>query len=364
MAVNVKKKVTLFTDSELKWHGNIDYRVDDERTLSFNKDKVTMFVNGAPNVINEANYASDLITDSTYTKYDIVPSDVVVMTIIFKLGICSIVDVRRISDYLNAVHDKVMVGKDFESRIINLCKCGLCFCYRFKDIYGGNKELYSLTRAGNSFVYHQNSKLSASGGAFSNRYDADFSFYNLYEKLKYAEASKAISTLIRYYKDGVKYKVNSNFYDKVTRESHVTYGFFNATVDDVEKYIVIEPWKVSYDECTFVNETVRGDFVSYSTYADKRIRALKRIIQSQPSKYQDGTNDNFKVLFVCEDEGSVEDLLYRLDAFENNEKETVLVTSSYIFSAVNILENKIFYRFEDSELVNCPFCIDFVNKVL
>ena len=364
MAVSAKKKVTLFTDSELKWHEDINYRVDSEKTQNFNKDKVTMFVKGMPNVVNEADYSSDLITDSTYSKYDIVPSDITIMTIIFKLGICSVADIRRVGNYLNGVHNKIMVSKDFETRLVNFSKCGLCFCYTFKDIYGKKKELYSLTRAGNSFVYHQSAKLGSDGGIFSARYDDDFSFYSLYETLKYAEASKAISTLIKYYKNGVKYKINSSFYDKVERKNYVTYGFYNATVGDEDKYIMIEPWKVSYEESTFVDEAEKGDFISYSMYADNRIQVLKRIIRSQPSKYVDGTNDNFKLLFVCEDEDSVKDLIGRLDEFEKDEKETVLITSSYILSAVNILKHPIFYKFEKNKLVNCTFDANFVNKGL
>lgn len=363
MAVNTKKKVTLFTDSELKWHKDINYKIDHEKTLSFNKDKVTMFVKGMHNVINEADYSSDLITDSTYVKYDIVPSDIVIMTIIFKLGICSVVDIRHIGNYLNSVHDKIMVSKEFESRLTNLCKCGLCFCYRFKDVYGINKELYSLTRAGNSLVYHQNPKLSDEG-VFSSRYDDDFSFYNLFETLKYAEASKTIAVLTKYYSGGVKYKVNSTFFDKVSRKNFRTYGFYNATVGEEEKYILIEPWKVNYGETTFVDETQKGDFISYSAYAENRIEILKKIIRSQPGKYEDGTNDNFKVLFVCEDEASIRDLLSRLNAFEDEEKETVLITSSYILSAVNILNNPIFYKYNGNKFDNCAFHVNFVNKVL
>lgn len=364
MAVNTKKKVTFFTDSELKWHEDINYKVNHEKTLSFNKDKVTMFVKGMHNVINEADYNSNLITDSTYVKYDIVPSDNVIMTVIFKLGICSVVDITHVGNYLNRVHDKIMISKDFESRLVNLCKCGLCFCYEFKDIYGTKKELYSLTRAGNSLVYHQNAKMS-NDGIFNSRYDDDFSFYGLYETLKYAEASKAIATLIKNYDGGVKYKVNSSFFDTVKRKNYRTYGFYNATVGNEDKYILIEPWKTNYGDETFVDENEKGDFISYSAYADNRIEVLQRIIRSQPTKFQDGTNDNFKLLFVCEDETSIKDLVGRINEFfEPEEKETVLITSSYILSAVNILKNPVFYRFNGDKLENCIFNADFVNKVL
>ncbi|MDD4804830.1 MAG: hypothetical protein PHN69_06725, partial [Candidatus Pacebacteria bacterium] len=61
----------------------------------------------------------------------------------------------------------------------------------------------------------------------------------------------------------------------------------------------------------------------------------------------------------------IKDLVGRINEFfEPEEKETVLITSSYILSAVNILKNPVFYRFNGDKLENCIFNADFVNKVL
>jgi|GEM_PF-5160903 len=360
----VKVKVNLFTESDLKWHEKMNYRIDHEKSLVYNRDRVTMFAQGMTNLVNEADYSSDLITDATYEKYNIVQSDNAILTIIFKLGICSKLDVIHIGGYINNLFDKRLVPDEIDKRLINLCKCGLLFCFTFIDIEGKKRELYSLTRAGNSLVYHQNAKI-AEDGVFSNRYDDDFSFYSVFESLKFAEASKATANLIKYYSGGVKYKNNSSFYDVAARKNYRTYGFFNATIGEEEKYILIEPWKTSYPDGVFVNKKEKGDFISFDTYCDNRIANLKRIIRLQPTRNSEGTNDNFKMLFICEDEKSIKDLYARLkDKFDDTEKETVLITSSVVFSSVNIINNAIFYRFNDDKLESCAFFDDFINKQL
>lgn len=361
---NKKVKVNLYTESELKWHDRMNYRIDHEKSLVFNRDKVTMFAQGMTNLVNEADYSSDLITDATYEKYNIVNSDNAILTIIFKLGICSKLDIIHIGGYINRLYDKRMVAEECDARLINLCKCGLLFCFTYTEVSGKVRELYSLTRAGNSLVYHQNAKI-AEDGVFSNRYDDDFSFYSVFESLKFAEASKATANLIKYYSEGVKYKNNSSFYDAPARKNYKTYGFFNATIGEEEKYILIEPWKTSYPEGTFVHKKAKGDFITFDTYSDNRIDNLKRIIRLQPTRNREGTNDNFKMLFVCEDEKSIKDLYVRLNnKFEDSEKETVLITSSVVFSSVNIMNNAVFYRFNDDKLEPCAFFEDFTNKQL